>query len=169
MGGVGVELQTLIERYSGSREDRGKAVFSTIFIVGNKLQTLFDARIPKLTLRQFMLLSIAGQAASPLTLTELGEVLGCSRQNVRKLAGALEAKGFAELRRSEEDARAVTLLPTEKAKAYIAEVFPEYASELGALFSVYDDAEEKALFELMMRLYAGLEKLAEAGEGGKNA
>ena len=56
-----MELQTLIERYSGSREDRGKAVFSTIFIVGNKLQTLFDARIPKLTLRQFMLLSIAGQ------------------------------------------------------------------------------------------------------------
>ena len=153
MGGVGVELQTLIERYSGSREDRGKAVFSTIFIVGNKLQTLFDARIPKMTLRQFMLLSIAGQAASPMTLTELGEVLGCSRQNVRKLAGALEAKGFAELRRSEEDARAVTLLPTEKAKAYFSEVFPE----------------EKALFELMMRLYAGLEKLAEAGEGGKNA
>ena len=116
-----------------------------------------------------MLLSIAGQAASPMTLTELGEVLGCSRQNVRKLAGALEAKGFAELRRSEEDARAVTLMPTEKAKAYFAEVFPEYASELGALFSVYDDAEEKALFELMMRLYAGLEKLAEAGEGGRNA
>ena len=103
MGGVGVELQTLIERYSGSREDRGKAVFSTIFIVGNKLQTLFDARIPELTLRQFMLLSIAGQAASPLTLTELGELLGVSRsginhrlQKISQLAKQARSEGEAK-------------------------------------------------------------------------
>ena len=101
-----MELSELAERYSGGTPERCKAIFSTIFIVSNRLQAIFDRHIPRLTLRQFMLLSIARQSAEPLTLTKLGELLGCSRQNVKKLALALQEKGFARLRRSDEDARA---------------------------------------------------------------
>ena len=106
-----------------------------------------------------MLLSIARQPAEPLTLTELGKLLGCSRQNVKKLALSLEQKGFARLCRSQHDARALTLVPTETAEEYFRTEFPQYAGELGTLFSVYSEDEVRTLFELMMRMYAGLDKL----------
>ena len=99
-----MDISLLAERYSAGTAERCKAIFSTIFIVGNRLQALFDRHIPGLTLRQFMLLSIARQSPEPLTLTELGALLGCSRQNVKKLALALERGGFARLRRPESGA-----------------------------------------------------------------
>lgn len=63
-----------------------------LFILTNKLQTLFDSRIPDVTLKQFMLLSLLHQADEPQTLTQLGDLLGCSRQNVKKLAQGLQGR-----------------------------------------------------------------------------
>ncbi|MCI8876588.1 MAG: HTH domain-containing protein [Lachnospiraceae bacterium] len=59
-------------------------MFSTIFIAGNRLQALFDNRIPQVSLKQFMLLSILRQSEEPMTFTQLGTLLGCSRQNIKK-------------------------------------------------------------------------------------
>ena len=162
-----MERSELAERYSGGTPERCKAIFSTIFIVSNRLQAIFDRHIPRLTLRQFMLLSIARQSAEPLTLTKLGELLGCSRQIVKKLALALQEKGFARLRRSDEDARALTLVVTGEAEKYFTGEFARYAGELGALFSVYTEEELAELFGLMMRLYEGLDRLDAVGEDEK--
>ena len=41
-----MEYDDLIRRFSHSTEQRQKAIFSTLFIVGNRLQTIFDSRIP---------------------------------------------------------------------------------------------------------------------------
>ena len=41
-----------------------------------------------------------------LTLTEAGKLLGCSRQNVTKLAEALERKGWVSVHPSAADSRA---------------------------------------------------------------
>lgn len=55
-------LNDLITRFSDTIENQQKAVFSTLFIAGNKLQTLFDSHIPQISLKQFMLLSLVRQA-----------------------------------------------------------------------------------------------------------
>lgn len=161
-----MDISELAGRFSFGTPERCKAIFSTIFIAGNRLQALFDRRIPKLTLRQFMLLSVARQSAEPLTLTNLGELLGCSRQNVKKLALALEKKGFARLRRSTIDGRALVLETAPKADEYFNTEFRQYVQELGALFSVYSEEEIKTLFALMMKLYDGLDRLEELDEKG---
>lgn len=57
-----MDLNTLAARFSDTRENRQKAIFSTLFIAGNRLQTLFDKTIPELSLKQFMLLSVARQS-----------------------------------------------------------------------------------------------------------
>ena len=95
-----MHLDDLTRKFSGTREDQGKAIFSTLFIAGNRLQTLFDSHIPELSLKQFMLLSMVRQSEEPLTFTQLGSLLGCSRQNIKKLADVLEKKGFIALRQS---------------------------------------------------------------------
>ena len=87
-------LNELITRFSHDSESQKKAIFSTLFIAGNKLQTLFDKHIPEISLKQFMLLSIVRQSEKQLTFTQLGTLLGCSRQNIKKLADVLMKKGF---------------------------------------------------------------------------
>lgn len=152
-------LNDLVIRFSDTAENQKKAVFSTLFIAGNKLQTLFDSRIPEISLKQFMLLSLVRQAEGPMTFTQLGNLLGCSRQNVKKLANILVKKGFITLQQSPLDMRAMCICPTKKVNDYFQNDFIKYQNELNYLFEVYTDREMETLFRLLSKLYAGIENL----------
>lgn len=154
-----MNLINLNAKFSGSTEDRKKAIFSTLFIAGNKLQTLFDNHIPEISLKQFMLLSVVRQSEEPLTFTQLGNLLGCSRQNIKKLADVLRKKGFITIQQSPHDTRAMCICPTEKVNDYFINEFSEYQEKLKYLFEVYTDKEIETLFILLSRLYAGIENL----------
>ncbi len=146
-----MNIDDLNKKFSGSTENQRKAIFSTLFIAGNRLQTLFDHHIPEVSLKQFMLLSIVRQSEEQLTFTQLGSLLGCSRQNIKKLADVLMKKGFITIQQSPYDTRAMCICPTEKVN--------EYQEELKYLFEVYTDKEIETLFILLSKLYAGIENL----------
>lgn len=156
-----MNLDELINSFSNTTENQTKAVFSTLFIAGNKLQTLFDNNIPQISLKQFMLLSIVRHSKSPLTFTQLGNLLGCSRQNIKKLADALMKKGFITIEQSPGDTRAMCICPTEKVNDFFRNDFCKYQRELRYLFEVYTDQEIETLFRLLTKLYAGIENLKE--------
>lgn len=160
-----MELDDLITRFSSTTENQRKAVFSTLFIAGNKLQTLFDNHIPEVTLKQFMLLSIVRQSREQLTFTQLGNLLGCSRQNIKKLADVLVKKGFITIQQSPNDTRAMCICPTEKVNDYFGNVFLKYQEELKYLFEVYTDREIETLFILLSKLYTGIENLEKKAAG----
>ena len=154
-----MNLEELVQKYSSSTENQRKAIFSTIFIAGNKLQTLFDSHIPEVSLKQFMLLSIVRQSKEQLTFTQLGNLLGCSRQNIKKLADVLMKKGFITIQQSPHDTRAMCICPTEKVNDFYVNDFSEYQEELKYLFEVYTDKEIEILFILLSKLYNGIENL----------
>lgn len=154
-----MDFKDLIKRFSGTTEDQEKAIFSTLFIAGNKLQTIFDSHIPQLSLKQFMLLSIVRQAVEPLTFTQAGHLLGCSRQNIKKLADVLANKGFLVMEPSPHDTRAMCLRDTKKADDYFQNCFAEYQGELKYLFEVYTEQEIETLFFLLSKMYTGIEHL----------
>ncbi|MCI8648049.1 MAG: MarR family transcriptional regulator [Firmicutes bacterium] len=154
-----MNLDDLMTKFSSSTENQRKAIFSTLFIAGNKLQTLFDNRIPEVSLKQFMLLSIVRQSKEQLTFTQLGNLLGCSRQNIKKLADVLVKKGFIIIQQSPYDTRAMCICPTEKVNAFFLDDFSEYQEELNYLFEVYTDKEIETLFILLSKLYTGIENL----------
>ncbi|MDO5426071.1 MAG: MarR family transcriptional regulator [Eubacteriales bacterium] len=156
-----MDFQSLIQKFSDTTENQQKAIFNNLFITGNKLQTLFDNHIPELSLKQFMLLSLIRQSDEPLTFTQLGSLLGCSRQNIKKLALSLEKKGFASIQSSPDDPRASRICPTEKADAYFHQEFRTYQAELQYLFEVYTPAEIETFFQLLIKLHAGIENLAQ--------
>lgn len=154
-----MKLDDLVTRFSGTTEKQQKAIFSTLFIAGNKLQTLFDNHIPEISLKQFMLLSIVRQSNEQLTFTQLGNLLGCSRQNIKKLADALMKKGFITIQQSPSDTRAMCICATEKVNDYFQNDFFRYQEELKYLFEVYTDEEIETLLILLSRLYAGIDNL----------
>ncbi|MBO5284019.1 MAG: MarR family transcriptional regulator [Lachnospiraceae bacterium] len=159
-----MELNDLILRFSNTTKNQRKAIFSTLFIAGNKLQTLFDNHIPEITLKQFMLLSVVRQSDKPLTLTQLGNILGCSRQNIKKLADVLMKKGFIIIEQSPLDTRAMCIRPTERVNDYFQNEFSQYQEELKYLFEVYTDDEIETLFTLLSKLYTGIEHLTNREE-----
>lgn len=163
-----MNLDDLITKFSGSATQQRKAIFSTLFIAGNKLQTLFDKNIPEVSLKQFMLLSIVRQSQEQLTFTQLGALLGCSRQNIKKLSDALMKKGFITIQQSSSDPRALCIRPTEKVNAYFQNSFAKYQEDLKYLFAVYTDEETETLFWLLSKLYAGIENLEKESVADEN-
>lgn len=107
-----------------------------------------------------MLLTMLKQSVTPLTLTQLGKLLGCSRQNIKKLAYALEKKGFVNIIQSSTDLRVLTLTMTKKAQDYFQTVFIAYEKQLNYLFEGYSSQEIGQLFHLLTKLYEGIEQLA---------
>lgn len=154
-----MEIKNLIDKFSGTKENQQKAIFSSLFIVGNKLQTIFDNHIPEITLKQFMLLTMVRQSENDLTFTQLGRLLGCSRQNIKKLASVLEKKGYVTIRQSEADSRALSICPTSKLNDFFENVFSAYQKELRYLFEVYTEDELRVLFNLFMKMYEGIDNL----------
>ena len=154
-----MEVENLISEFSSTTENQRKAIFSTIFIAGNKLQTLFDNHIPEESLKQFMLLSLVRQSKEQLTFTQLGNLMGCSRQNVKKLADALVKKGFITIQQSPHDTRAMCICPAKKVNDYFLNDFSVYQKELCYLFEAYTDKEIEMLFILLSKLYGGIENL----------
>jgi len=154
-----MKLDELVTRFSDTTENQRKAIFSTLFIAGNKLQTLFDNRIPEVSLKQFMLLAVVRQSKEQLTFTQFGNMLGCSRQNIKKLADVLMKKGFITIQQNGRDTRAMCICPTEKVEEYFQNDFSKYEKELKYLFEVYTDTEIETLFILLSKLYAGIDNL----------
>ena len=65
-----MQITDLIRRFQGTREKQEKAVFSTLCIAENRLQTVFDKSSPDITLKQFMLLTMVRQSKDRLTFTD---------------------------------------------------------------------------------------------------
>lgn len=159
-----MQIADLIEKFRHTRDGQGRAIFSTLFIAGNRLQTSFDRADGQVTLKQFMLLTMLRQSGEDMTFTQLGELLGCSRQNIKKLAASLEKKGLVTISRNPRDGRACVISPTEKLAAYFRQAAQIHTEKLRDLFSVYSDGEMEQLFRLLMKLYNGLDRLEQPGQ-----
>ncbi|MGL4108926.1 MarR family winged helix-turn-helix transcriptional regulator [Clostridium sp. LP20] len=94
-----------------------KYIFGGIFVFSNRLQIIGDSFLGEITTKQWLLLigiSEFFKDEAP-TLSQVGEIIGSSRQNVKQLALKLEEKGFIKI---EKDKRALRLHLTDKLQSY---------------------------------------------------
>lgn len=160
-------MDELLEAYSIDSVHQSRAIFNLLFMLSNRLQTLFDQEIPLLSLKQFLLLSTIRPLHEPQSLTECGQLLGCSRQNIKKLALALEQKGFVTINEHPSRHRSLTIQTTSKADAYFEGEFSVFRDELKHLFSVYTEEEIERLFSLLKKMLEGTDALENAARKRK--
>lgn len=72
-------------------------LFSGIFIQENLLHTIFD-RYNEMSCKQWLLMVVCKGFDVEPDLSTLAKAMGCSRQNVKKLALHLEKDGYVELK-----------------------------------------------------------------------
>ncbi|MCL2091032.1 MAG: MarR family transcriptional regulator [Micrococcales bacterium] len=96
-------------------------VFAAIFILANRMQMLGDAMDPRVTTKQWGVLEAVDKAERPdPSLSEIAQMVGTSRQNVKKLVVALEHEGLVRLRRDPDDARATRVTKTDECRRHLA-------------------------------------------------
>lgn len=96
--------------------EKEKFIFGCIFLFANKLQTIGDRFDKDITMKQWLLIiCILNTKEYPPTLSEAAEFMGCSRQNVKKLALNLETKGLINI---SNDSKSVRLTLTEKCNTF---------------------------------------------------
>ena len=88
--------------------------------------------------------------------------MGCSRQNIKKLALTLEKKGFVRLLLGANNSVCIEL--TDKVNTYAQEMGARHLQALTLLFADFSEEEIEQLFRLYSKLYAGVERVEQYAE-----
>jgi DNA-binding MarR family transcriptional regulator len=136
-----------------------RLIFSAVFIEANKLQTVFDRNDNDVSSKQWLLLVIASSFSEPPTLTAVGELMGCSRQNVKKVAVILEKNGYLVLNSDLKDKRSLCIELTEKFRKFQAKMESETDDVMKLLFSEFSDEQIDELFNSILKLSRGIDAL----------
>lgn len=149
-----------------------RLLFAGVFIQENRLHAVFD-RYNEMSCKQWLLMSVCGAYDEPPALSVLAETMGCSRQNVKKLALHLQKEGYITLERSPADGRALCVKKTAKGMQ-----FSRDNAELGtkvhqAIFQEFSEEEIVQYYQLSVKMVHGIDHLeaffkeCAAGKAGK--
>ena len=130
-------------------------IYGAIHILANRLQTVGDRIDPTISSKQWFLLAVVSKfKEAPPNIGDVAEVLGTSRQNVKKMANILAKRGFLKLEKDESDLRSIQLFLTEKCSDYFKSRAKQEAEYIERIFLDFND-------EALDSLCIGLRKLAE--------
>ena len=130
-------------------------IYGAIHMLANRLQTVGDRIDPTISSKQWFLLAIIAKfTEAPPNIGDVAEVLGTSRQNVKKIASILERQGFLKMEKDKNDLRSIQLLLTKKCRAYFKSREQQEVEYIERIFAGMDD-------ERLDNLCVGMNKLIE--------
>ena len=100
-----MKLENITEEY---------AIYGLLFSLSNRIQTIGDKELEDITIKQQFLMIALDLFDEPPTLKEMGDLIGCSYQNVKRMATQLEQKGYLILQNDQTDKRKIRLVSSGK-------------------------------------------------------
>ena len=89
-------------------------MYGSLSVLDNRIAALQSEEFKDLTMKQHFLLVSIGTFDDNPTLSYVSDLIGCSYQNVKRMAEQLQDKGYLTIRKDEEDRRKLRLVPEEK-------------------------------------------------------
>ena len=152
-------MERLFEEFDCDTPHRIMAIFCNIFIQQNRMQTACEKIQTDRSMKQWLMLAMLEQCPEPKTLTNVGKLMGCSRQNVKKLAASLEKKGYVTM--ADGANNSVCLEETGKVTDYSVLMDERRGKALQLLFADFSEDEIAQLYSFYRKLYAGIERVEE--------
>lgn len=90
------------------------AIYGTLFSLSNRIQTIGDKEFTDITMKQHFLMIALGMFEEPPTLKEMAELIGCSYQNVKRMAEHLHKGEYLNILQDSKDKRKLLLVSTGK-------------------------------------------------------
>jgi len=133
--------------------DKRFALFGYFFAMSNRLQTVGDRFYEEITCKQFFLMICLRlfENGAP-TINELSEIMGCSHQNVKSIAGKLEEKGYLEIRPDSDDARKLRIRLTNKADRLAKKYQKKELDFIDMLFTGISDKQIEITFKTLEKM-----------------
>ena len=133
--------------------DKRFALFGYFFAMSNRLQTVGDRFYEEITCKQFFLMICLRlfENGAP-TINELSEIMGCSHQNVKSIAGKLEEKGYLEIRPDSDDARKLRIRLTNKADSLAQKYQKKELDFIDMLFTGISDKQIETTFKTLEKM-----------------
>lgn len=115
-------------------------VYEMIFTLSNRMQCVGDRRDDAVTTIQgFLVANLTLFEDYQLNLGEMAQMLGTSRQNVKKTSDLLVKKGYVDLKKDSEDGRNIRIALTDKGREYYQIREAQEAAYLEKLFEGLDE------------------------------
>ena len=90
-------------------------MYGMLFAVSNRIQAIGDSQFEDITMKQHFLMIVLGMLwPETPTLNETARVVGCSYQNVKRMAAQLEKSGYLRIEPDPRDRRKQRLVATDK-------------------------------------------------------
>ncbi|KUO76955.1 MAG: transcriptional regulator [Clostridia bacterium BRH_c25] len=148
--------------------DKQKYIFGSIFLLANRLQVVGDQYLGRddITTKQWFLNVMISQFGdNPPTLSEVAELMGNSRQNVKQLALKLVEKGFLTIEKDGHDARALRLVLTDKSRRFWGKRQKQDDEYLEDLFRSFSLEEIDVMCKGFGKLFEKIKKLEKLSNG----
>lgn len=117
-----------------SNIDKEYGIYGMLFSLSNRIQTIGDKDFKDITMKQLFLMIALDMMGEPPTLKEMGEVIGCSYQNVKRMADHLQKEQYLSIDKDGSDKRKLLLKPAPKFKKLAQEHKERSVEFMEALF-----------------------------------
>lgn len=137
-------------------------IFGAFFTLSNRLQVAGDGLDTQMTLKQWLLLAVLIKSdETSLSISELAQRMGSSRQNVKKMAQLLEKQGFLSIVKREDDRRFLEVSVTQACLDHCKKREPKEEAFIGTLFSGFSVEELAQLSQSFAKLSSNIARLEE--------
>lgn len=142
--------------------DKKKFIFGSLFLLSNRLQVIGDKYLGKegITTKQWLLIVMIAQFVESIpTLSEVAQLMGSSRQNVKQLALRLQEKGFVSIKKDERDSRVLRLKLTEKSTVFWEERKEKDEQFIIGVFNGLSEEEIHIMCNGFNKLFGNIESI----------
>ena len=137
-------------------------LFGSIFLLSNKVQSLGDGYLEEITLKQgLLLIMIHVMDKEQPSVTEVADVMGSTRQNVRKMLDVLEGKGFVALSANPLDRRTLSVALTPKTEQLFVRFQAKGDAFLERLFDGVPPEDLNVTRRTVEALFENMERMGE--------
>lgn len=143
-------------------------IFGGIFALANRVQILGDKIDENMTIKQWLFLAIVSICESKApTISEISNMMGSSRQNVKKMALILEKRKFAIVKKDEYDSRVIRVTLTEQCEQYFKSIEERSVDFIEKIFKGFDKEMITGLYEGFVKLEGNVAEMEKNYENEK--
>ena len=142
--------------------DNKQYIFASIFILANRLQTACEKIQKDITMKQWLMLALISKTDSKQNLSNIGKIMGCSRQNIKKLARPLQEKGYIEFVKG--DNNSLNIITTDKFDQYSKSMANRHSKSLELLFDEFSNEELINMAKYFDKFFLTIENVEAYGE-----
>lgn len=136
------------------RTEKEEYIIGCVSLLSNKLSQAGDTIFPDITFKQWFLLMMISkmEPGQEKNINSISEVVGTSRQNIKKMLITLEAKGYVVIEKSVHDLRALKVELTDKTYQYFLDISDIAAQQANQLFKRFSHDEINSLIYNLQKL-----------------